>query len=77
MGNAQSITLFDQGRGPSGYDVQHRFVLSYVWDLPFGEGRHWAQGGLGKAVLGDWQFSGIVNSIFSPASLLNSLARRC
>jgi hypothetical protein len=60
VGNAQSITLFDQSRGPSGYDVKHRFVLSYVWDLPFGEGRRWAQGGLGKAVLGDWQFSGIV-----------------
>ncbi len=60
VGNAQSITLFDQSRGPSGYDVKHRFVLSYVWDLPFGEGRRWAQGGLGTAVLGDWQFSGIV-----------------
>jgi hypothetical protein len=60
VGNAQSITLFDQSRGPSGYDVKHRFVLSYVWDLPFGQGRRWAQGGLGTAVLGDWQFSGIV-----------------
>ena len=35
-------------------------MLSYVWDLPFGAGRRWAQGGLGQAVLGDWQFSGIV-----------------
>src|SRR2546422_254904 len=48
VGNPQSITLFDQGRGPSGYDVKHRFVLSYVWDLPFGAGRRWAQGGLGQ-----------------------------
>ena len=60
MQNPQSITLFDQSRGPSGFDVKHRFVLSYVWELPFGEGRRWAPGGLGKAVLGDWQFSGIV-----------------
>ena len=60
VGNAQSITLFDQSRGPSGYDVKHRFVLSYVWDLPFGEGHRMASGGIGKALLGDWQFSGII-----------------
>jgi hypothetical protein len=60
VGNPQSITLFEQSRGPSGFDTKHRLVLSYVWDLPFGEGRSMATGGIGKALLGDWQFSGIV-----------------
>jgi hypothetical protein len=60
VGNGQTVTRMDLWRGPSGFDVKHRFVLSYVWDLPFGENRRWASGGLGAAVLGNWQFSGIV-----------------
>jgi hypothetical protein len=60
VGGPQSVTLFEQSRGPSGFDVKHRFVLSYVWDLPFGAGHRLASGGIGKALFGDWQFSGIV-----------------
>jgi hypothetical protein len=60
VGNGQTVTRMDLWRGPSGFDVRHRFVLSYVWDLPFGASRRWASGGVGNAVLGNWQFSGIV-----------------
>ena len=60
VGNGQTVTRMDLWRGPSGFDVKHRFVLSYVWDLPFGENRRWASGGVGDAILGNWQFSGIV-----------------
>ena len=24
-------------RGPAEFDVKHRFVASYVWELPFGQ----------------------------------------
>jgi hypothetical protein len=60
VGNAQSVTLFDESRGPSGFDVKHRLVLSWVWALPFGEGHAIADGGILKPVLENWQFSGIV-----------------
>jgi hypothetical protein len=60
VGNPQSITLFDQSRGPSGFDVKHRLVLSWVWALPFGEGHAFADGGVLKPILENWQFSGIV-----------------
>lgn len=60
VGNPQSITLFDESRGPSGFDVRHRFVLSWVWELPFGEGHAFADGGILKPILENWQFSGIV-----------------
>jgi len=60
VGGPQSVTLFDESRGPSGFDVKHRFVLSYVWDLPFGKGHSLADGTLGNALFGNWQFSGIV-----------------
>jgi hypothetical protein len=51
--------VLDKGNGD--YDVRHRFVLSYVYDLPFGPGQHYlggVSGALGKLV-GGWQVSGI------------------
>jgi hypothetical protein len=60
VGGPQSVTLFDQSRGPSGFDTKHRFVLSWVWELPFGEGHALADGGFLKPILENWQFSGIV-----------------
>ena len=60
VGNPQSITLFEESRGPSGFDVRQRFVLSWVWALPFGEGHRLADGGFLKPILENWQFSGIV-----------------
>jgi len=59
VGGPQSITLFEQSRGPSGFDQRHRLVLSHVWDLPFGKDHTLASGTIGNALLGNWQFSGI------------------
>jgi hypothetical protein len=46
-------------RSDSTAEVPHRFVASYVWDLPFGAGRHFALHGWANAVAGGWQLSGI------------------
>jgi len=48
-------------RALSDFDARHRFVVSSVYDLPFG--RKWVkQAGPGKALLGDWQMSGIMTA---------------
>jgi hypothetical protein len=60
VGGPQSVTLFDQSKGPSGFDVKHRFVLSWVWALPFGADHGLARSGLLRPILQDWQFGGIV-----------------
>ncbi len=60
VGGPQSVTLFAQSKGPSGFDVKHRFVLSWVWALPFGADHGLAQSGLLRPILQDWQFGGIV-----------------
>jgi hypothetical protein len=60
VGGPQSVTLFEQSKGPSGFDVKHRFVLSWVWALPFGADHALAQSGFLKPILQDWQFGGIV-----------------
>ena len=48
-------------RGPSEFDVTHRFVASYVWELPFGHGRRFGDGWNRAAdfALGGWQITGI------------------
>jgi hypothetical protein len=60
VGGPQSVTCLDCDRGPSGFDVRHRAVFSYVWDLPFGKGRKYANSNpVATRVLGGWQLSGI------------------
>lgn len=47
-------------RGPSDFDTPHRYVISYVWELPFGAGKRWlGQGGALAAMLGNWELAGI------------------
>jgi hypothetical protein len=43
------------------YDVNHRFVVSYLYELPFGRSRRFLSGApaVVDALLGGWQFNGI------------------
>jgi hypothetical protein len=47
--------------GPSEFDIRHRFVASYVWELPFGNGRRFGKNWSGpkEFLLGGWQLTGI------------------
>jgi hypothetical protein len=57
----QDDNNFMADRGRSYNDERHRFVTSYIWQLPFGKGRqHLNRGGVADAILGGWAFSGIV-----------------
>jgi hypothetical protein len=47
-------TLPGVDRGNSVFDIRHRVVLNYVWDLPFGH-----HTGFANAVLGGWQLNGV------------------
>ncbi len=67
--DASSSSVFSQpgtfrnsklDKGSSPWDIRHSFKMSYIYELPFGPGRHWMQGGnslVKKAVQG-WEFSG-------------------
>jgi hypothetical protein len=60
VGNPQTVTNLEAGHGPSGFDVRHRAVISWVWELPFGPDRPWLNnGGVLGAVAGGWQLAGI------------------
>ena len=45
-------------RGPSIFDVRHRLVVSYIWDLPYVHGSSNVMMGILKAVTRDWTISG-------------------
>jgi len=48
-------------RGLAEFDIKHRFVASYVYELPFGKGRRWGNNWNSPAnlILGGWQLTGI------------------
>ena len=51
----------ERDHGLSGFDVDHRFVASFVWNLPIGKGERLASGasGVTNAIVGGWQLNGI------------------
>ena len=61
VGSGQTVTNMEAWHGPSGYDVRHRGVVSYVYELPFGKGRRWMSdsGAILEGIVGGWQLSGI------------------
>lgn len=60
----QFINNYDidrENRGRSNFDQRHRFVSSFLYDLPFGSGKRYLN--YSKAighVLGNWQMNGII-----------------
>src|SRR5499427_5719046 len=50
----------DQEYGRSLLDSPHKIVVAPTFNLPFGDGKKWAKGGLGDALLGGWSITPVV-----------------
>jgi hypothetical protein len=48
---------FRTGLGSSTFDIRHHFVISPVWELPFGPGRQFVTQGVWSKIVGGWQVS--------------------
>jgi hypothetical protein len=50
--------------GNADFDIRHRFVLSYIYDLPFGNGQRFGGDATGvkNQLMGNWQVTGIVSA---------------
>ncbi len=76
--NPQDLHDLDADYGYSAYDQPYNSTTSLVWELPFGRGRRFMSGasGLGEALFGGWQASGIfvawsgerINLRYSPSA---------
>lgn len=48
-------------RGLSNFNVKHRFVFSYIYELPFGSRQRWLSSpGIANRIFGNWDLSGIL-----------------
>jgi len=58
-GSAQNGRDYASWKGPSDFDYPHRFVASYIYELPFGRGRRMLQTGVLSYILGGFRTSGV------------------
>ena len=51
-------------RGPTTPDFRHQLVVSYVYELPYGKGKHFGSNAnpVAQAVLGNWQVAGVTTA---------------
>ena len=67
-GTGSDFTLMNQrclscDYGYSGYDIPHRFVMSLLYNLPFGKGQPFANSNaVVDAIIGGWQLSSITTA---------------
>jgi hypothetical protein len=54
------LNLYASQKSLSNHHVKRRFVLSGIYELPFGEGRRWVTSGAARHILGGWAVTGIV-----------------
>ena len=54
-----ATSAFSRNRALASHDTPHNFQLAAVYELPFGDGKKWATGGVGRSVLGGWQMNGV------------------
>lgn len=60
--NAREISDYEYDRSFNNFDVRHTFNLSAVYDLPIGRGKRFDLGGIGNALLGNWEVGTILNA---------------
>ncbi|MCS7025457.1 MAG: TonB-dependent receptor [Bryobacteraceae bacterium] len=53
---------FPRNRAQAGYNIPHNFQTGFVWELPFGKGRKFANTGAARWIFGDWQVNGVFAS---------------
>ena len=53
-----SFNLHEE-RGSSDYDLRHRLIINYIFELPFGPGHSHFNQGFAARVLGGWELSGL------------------
>jgi hypothetical protein len=56
-GSVSGVTYYNRRleKARSNFDISHRFVGTFIYELPYGKGRHWGNhGGVKDALIGGW-----------------------
>jgi hypothetical protein len=71
--------VFQRNRASAGFDRTQVLQMGWVYELPFGKGKKYAQSGIAAAVLGSWQVNGVLSAytgtpftVTSPGDSLNA-----
>jgi len=56
------LSALDRNRAVTGYDRTHMFVMSWVYELPFGRGSSMPLSGIADLVAGGWRVNGIYSA---------------
>jgi hypothetical protein len=56
------LSALDRNRALAGYDRTHMLVMSWVYELPWGQGQPFALSGFADKVLGGWRVNGIYSA---------------
>ena len=57
--NNFNVINFAANKGLTDWDRRHIYTMSAVYELPFGQGKHYLTSGPGKWVLGGWQLNAL------------------
>ena len=79
-GSAPNGRAYSSWFGPSDFDTPHRFVASYIYELPFGRNRHFLHEGVLSYIVGGFKTSGVYTfasgrpfTVSSGGSIANTL----
>jgi hypothetical protein len=53
------LPAFHRNRAAAGHHVPHIFQMGFVYELPAGKGKKYANSGVSRWLLGDWQVNGV------------------
>lgn len=55
-------SLLRRNRAAAGYDRRHMFVMSWIYELPFGKGQRFRLSGIADMIAGGWRVNGIYSA---------------
>ena len=71
--------VFSRNRALAGYDVPHNVQAGFVYELPGGPGKKFANSGVSRWIFGDWQVNGVFSAfsgrpftVGAPSGALNA-----
>lgn len=71
--NAQCRCDLRGNKGPSAYDLTHRTVVSFGYELPLGKGKPFLNAGrIWSKIAGGWQLNGIIYAQSGPPAQINT-----